>query len=191
MKKFDTLFPLICGLLVAEVLREFGYFFYGSLFIILPFLSLSCFYLAEFLGIKRPFVFQAGKHILVGTFATIIDLKIFEVLFWLFSFFTNINAAFLKGFSFVFAIIIKYIGNKFWTFKKIENGISKKEFLGFFVTNSIGLAIDVFVFVFLTQILGPQFSLSVAVWRKFSVIISAIIAAIWNFCGDKFLVFKK
>lgn len=178
MKKFDVVFAIICGILVAEVLREFGYFFNGLLFLFLPILSLLCLWLAEHLGKKYLFIFQASKHVLVGTFATIIDLKVFEIIFWLLSF-----GIFAKTVSFIISVIIKFIGNKFWTFKKIENGIAKVEFFKFLIFNLAGLLIDVSSFAFLTKIILLE--------NRTSVIISAVIAGIWNFCSDKFFVFKK
>lgn len=178
MKKFDVIFAIICGLLVAEVLREFGYFWFGILFLILPILTLVCLWLAEELGKKHLFIFQVSKHVLVGVFATIVDLKVFELLLW----FLKLDIL-VKTFSFIISVFIKYIGNKFWTFQKIEQGITKTEFSKFFITNLIGLLLDVSCFTFLTRV--------VALEPRISVLISAVLAGIWNFCMDKFFVFKK
>lgn len=175
---FSFIFSAICGLLVAEILREFGYYFYGFLFIFLPILSVVCLFMAEYFGKKFLFVFQISKHILVGVFATIIDLKVFELLFWALSF-----DILVKTFSFIISVCIKYIGNKFWTFKKTEEGITKFEFFKFFITNLVGLVIDVLCFIILTRFFSFE--------ARVSVLISAIIAGIWNFCMDKFFVFKK
>lgn len=186
MEKFDTAFSIFCGLIVAEILREFGYCFYGLLFLILPILSLACLYLAEYLGKKFLFIFQVAKHILAGVFATIIDLKFFEFLLWISGF-----GIFSKIISFITSAFIKYLFNKFWTFQKNETGISKLEFTKFLLTNLVGLVIDVSCFTLLTKFLGPQFLISEHLWIKLSVLISAVLAGTWNFCGDKFFVFKK
>lgn len=186
MKKFDVLFSIFCGFLVAEILREFGYFFYGVLFVILPALSVASLYFAEYLGRKFLFVIQLAKHFLAGVFATIVDLKFFEILFLILGL-----GIFSKIISFIVSAFVKYFFNKFWAFEKFETSISKLEFLKFLATNLIGLLIDVSCFAFLTKFLGPQFHFSSYVWLKLSVIISAVLSGTWNFCGDKFFVFKK
>lgn len=186
MKKFDIYFTIFCGLLVAEVLRELGYFFYGSLFVFLPIFSLFCFWLAEYLGKKYLFIFQASKHVLAGVFATVVDLKIFDFLFWIMGF-----RLVPKIISYIISAFVKYLFNKFWAFEKFETNISKAEFSKFLATNLLGLIIDVSCFTFLTKVLGPQFGASVIIWTKISVLISACLSGVWNFCGDKFIVFKK
>jgi putative flippase GtrA len=186
MKKFDIAFSIFCGLIVAEILREFGYYFYGALFLFLPILTVVCLYFAEHLSKSFLFIFQLAKHILAGVFATIVDLKFFEFLFWISGF-----GILSKIISFIVSAFIKYLFNKFWTFQKNETNISKLEFIKFLVTNLVGLIIDVSCFAFLTKFLGPQFLISEHLWIKLSVLISAVLAGAWNFCGDKFFVFKK
>lgn len=132
-------------------------------------------------------MFQAGKHILVGAFATVVDAKFFEFLLIIFIPFPLVS----KGVSFFLSTLIKYSGNKYWTFQKHERENWHIEAGKFLLIMLIGLAIDVSVFHYLTNILGPQFSINSALWIKSSVVLSAIVAAIWNFTGDKFLVFKK
>lgn len=139
-------------------------------------------------------IVQIIKHIIVGGFATIADLAFFIFLSLIFPGIYQISSVIIKGFSFLFAAIIKYLGNKFWTFRRAgeqTNKISRIEFAKFLITNLIGLAIDVLVFYLLTKVTSPQFGISFSMWEKLSVLISAVLAGIWNFCGDKFFVFKK
>lgn len=134
---------------------------------------------------------QISKHILVGGFATFFDLFSFIFLAWLFPKIYLLSAVIIKGYSFLVAAIIKYLGNKFYTFKKVEEGISHIEFGKFLITNLIGLIFDLSIFYFLTKIIGPHFGISAMIWEKISVLCSAVVAGIWNFIGDKFIVFKK
>lgn len=186
MKKFDIYFSIFCGLLVAEILRELGYFLSSTLFLVLPIFAVSCFLLAEYISKKYLFVLQASKHVLAGIFATVVDLKIFEFLFSLLGF-----KLLPKIISYIISAFVKYLFNKFWAFEKRETKISHSEFAKFLSINIVGLAIDVSCFTFLTKHLGPQFGLTIFVWTKISVLISAGMSGIWNFCGDKFVVFKK
>ncbi|MSU60399.1 MAG: GtrA family protein [Candidatus Staskawiczbacteria bacterium] len=195
MNKFDGFFSIFCGwtltFLVRDFLRSGGVhvsFFYGALlWISLPLLSLLCLWIAYQISKKLPFMFQVGKHVLVGTFATVVDAKFFEFLLAVIIPLPLVS----KGVSFFISTLIKYSGNKYWTFQKNERENWHIEAGKFVAIILVGLAIDVSIFHYLTTILGPQFSINIELWRISSVVASAVVAAIWNFTGDKFLVFKK
>ncbi|MSU54785.1 MAG: GtrA family protein [Candidatus Staskawiczbacteria bacterium] len=196
MKIIDVIFALICGRVVGFVVSDFLEELKVSttagqdiiIWLAFPLLALVCLWIANAIGRKFLFVFQVAKHILVGTFATVIDLKLFEIL--LAGIFLT-NPLISKSISFLFSTTLKYIGNKYWTFKKHEKEGMHKEIAQFFLIMLVGLAIDVSVFYCATKIIGPQFGISIIIWTKLSVIFAALVAAIWNFTGDKFIVFKK
>lgn len=201
MKIIDTIFALVAGWIIgfvaSEILGGMGFIikWYQDIIIWFSFslISLACLWLAYNIGKKLLFVYQIAKHVLVGAMATILDLKLFELLAWGASLFIVLNPLLIKGFSFIFSTLLKYIGNKYWVFHKTENNQNEaqKEVLEFLIITIVGLAIDVSVFYCATEIIGTQFGLSQAVWVKLSVIFAALIAAIWNFMGYKFFVFKK
>ena len=207
MKVIDIIFSLITGRVIGFLLSDFlkewgitiGFYYSLVLWIVLPFFSLFCLWLAYKASTfakasadksdgqgKFLFVFQAAKFVLVGTFATVIDLKIFEFLAWFFS--AYILA---KIISFIVATFLKYWGNKYWSFQKYEKEDLNKEIIQFFFITLVGLIVDVVSFYYFTKIMGPQFALSNVIWIKLSVIFAGITAALWNFLGYKFLVFKK
>jgi len=197
MKVVDIIFALICGWMLNwvafDVLKSFGIDFglwRWLLSWVLPLAALACLWLAYLIGRKILFVFQVAKNILVGAFATVVDLKFFEILVWLFS----PSAGMLiisKGISFLLSTSLKYWGNKHWTFEKHEKEDLLKEISQFFIVTAVGLILDIGSFFYFVKIMGPQFSLTPHIWTEFSVIFAAIIAAVWNFLGYKFLVFKK
>lgn len=196
MKVVDSIFALICGWMLNwfafGFLKSFGIDFglwRWLLSWVFPLIALVCLWLAYLIGRKILFVFQAAKFFLVGIFATIIDLKFFEILAWLFSSFVGMLII-SKAISFLLATFLKYWGNKHWAFQKSEKE-SIKEIVLFLMVTVIGLALDVSAFYYFLSIMGPQFNLSLHIWTEFSVIFAAIIAAAWNFLGYKFLVFKK
>jgi len=135
----------------------------------------------------KKIAIQGVKHLLVGGFATIVDLKVFEILLAA-TFFSTIWA---KAISFLVSALIKYAGNKYWAFESGASQAPAKEALVFFIITIVGLAIDLGAFYCAVNIFGPQFGLSASLWTKLSVIIAAATAATWNFLGYKFLVFKK
>ena len=199
MKVIDVIFAIIAGYAVSWIARDFlkGYgvdlSLLDSLLLhhILPLVSAFCLWLAFLIGKKFLFVYQGAKYLLVGAFVTVIDLEFFEILMWFFSLFGGVNMIFSKAVSFLAATYVKYWGNKHWAFEKPEKEEFAKELLQFFVVTTVGLGIDVGSFFYFTKIMGPQFSAPEEVWIKLSVIFAATVAALWNFLGYKFLVFKK
>ena len=192
MKVTDIIFALICGGIVAQITHDFlkGYgiqigVYKWLLYYTLPIISLFGLWLAYLIGKKLLFVSQAAKYFLVGIFVTVIDLKLFELLVWI------LNPIISKGTSFLISISVKYWGNKHWTFEKPEKENIAQEIFQFVIVTIVGLGIDIGSFFYFIKIIGPQFGAPEDVWIKLSVIFAALITAVWNFLGYKFLVFKK
>ncbi len=198
MKVTDIIFALISGWMVNWVAFDFlkGYgvdfgLWRWLLSWVLPIVSLTFLWIAYLASRKLLFVYQGAKHLLVGAFATVIDLEIFELLVWVFSLAAVVSPIFSKGISFLISTSVKYWGNKHWAFGKFEKEELPKEIFQFFIVTVVGLGLDIGSFFYFTKIMGPQFGTPLSVWVELSVILAAIVAALWNFCGYKFLVFKK
>ena len=199
MRIIDFVFAVATGFIVgfvtADFLREWGirlnFYYLLLLLAVFGLISLFCLWLTSLMGKKLLFVFQAAKHLLIGALVTVIDLKIFELLIWTFLFFTPINYLIPKGVSFIVSTLLKFLGNKYWAFEKNDRENINKEIFQFFLITLIGLAIDIISFYYFINILQPQFGMTLSVWIKLSVVFAALAAALWNFLGYKFLVFKK
>jgi len=199
MKVVDIIFALVCGRLVGFLVGDFLYEsginvgVWGTivLWIAFPFFALFCLWVAHLVGRKFLFIFQGAKFLLIGAGATVIDLKIFEILAVLLGLIIPLSTIISKTISFLFSTLIKFWGNKYWTFGKHEKDDITAEAIQFFAITIIGLVIDVSFFFFCANILGPQFGTPAIIWLKISVIIAALAAALWNFVGYKFFVFKK
>lgn len=126
---------------------------------------------------------QAIKHILTGAVADAVDIGVFNLLFWLLPF-----ELVIKAISFLVAVAIKYIGNKYWAFEKPEKDGIKKEIAQFLAVTLIGLLINVASFYFFVRM---ETGINLALWREASVILALLVTAVWNFTSYKFLVFKK
>ena len=191
MKRNDIIFSLICGLAVAWVATDFAPTIRGApgwitgliIFVLLPVLSVSGFLLCDILGRKFLFIRQAGKFVLAGAFADVIDIKVFQIVFL----FLPVSLL-VKAVSFIIATAIKYWANKHWTFEQHSKDEVGREAVGFFVVTLIGLAIDIVSFYYFKKI---QVGISAKLWVELSIIFAALVASIWNFLGYKFLVFKK
>lgn len=199
MRVIDAIFALaagkIIGFVAVDFLKDFGVALTAyqtiAIWLAFPFISLFCLWLASVIGRKMLFVFQGAKFLLVGVAATVFDLKLFE----LFAVFFTVPPGLLgaKSLSFVLSTLLKYWGNKHWAFAKHEKEDWHKEVSAFFIITLIGLAIDIVAFFYISLFaFHPSLSAIPAnAWLKISVILAAIAAALWNFLGYKFLVFKK
>ena len=191
MGKKDIIFAIICGLAVAWIAMDFFVKYRWIFLVILPILSVVGLLLCEKIGKKYKFVQQAGKFALAGAFADVVDIKIFQLLI----IFAPFSLSF-KAISFVIATIIKYLANKHWSFYNGEEGkpaFTKgygevKEVAQFFLVTLGGLVIDVVSFYYLARV---KVGISTKLWIELSIIFAALIAAVWNFVGYKFFVFKK
>ena len=194
MKLIDTIFALVSGRILWIVFSDLligwgidlGMYNLLIAWIIFPLISLICLWIAFLIGKKWLFVFQSAKFLLVGAVATVLDLKFFELLLVV-----PLAVIFLKGASFIVATVLKYVGNKYWTFQKHGNDQIRQEITQFIVITIIGTIIDVASFYYFTKVMGAPVAINSVVWVKLSVIFAAIIAASFNFLGYKFLVFKK
>ena len=201
MKKIDIILALITGegvaWLVLGLLKGFkdieveAKFLEIILPIFLPILSLVALWIARLIGKKFLFVFQIAKFLLIGILATLFNLVILNFLMWV----SGINRGWpysvFIGIAFILATVAKYWGNKFWAFEKSEMVGVGKEMTQFFVVTLVGLGINVGIASFVVNVIGPQLGASPVTWANIGAIIAAFFAAILNFLGYKFIVFKK
>lgn len=199
MQVTDIIFALVSGRVIGILLGDFlkgwginiGFYWWLAIWFIFPLISLFLLWISYLIGRRLLFVFQGAKHLLVGASATVVDLKIFELLVWVLGIFSFTNPIASKVISFLASTLLKYLGNKYWTFQKPEKEYIYKEIIQFFYITFVGLLIDVASFYYLIRIMGPQFAIPDSIWVKLSIIFAALAAALWNFLGYKFLVFKK
>jgi len=191
----DSIFAAAIGLTVAFIFADFlnGAAFENyawHLFWLFPLLSIICLEIANQIGKKLPFIHQAAKFFLVGAFSAVVDIKTYQISALLLAFITE-GSIISKSISFLIATVVKYGGNKIWVFEKNGKDGIKREVIQFFIITLIGMIIDVATFYYFTKVMGPQFSMQTKIWEELSIIFAALAAAIWNFLGYKFLVFKK
>lgn len=215
MKKIDVILSLTIGEVIAwlfyitianlqpevKVLNsifEMKYFVV-ILAIIFPLITFFCLWLSWLIGKKLLFVFQMAKYVLIGVFATLVDLGILNVLIFTSGFAAGWHYNVFKGISFLFATCSKYLGDKFWAFEQMERKEMKKEFTEFFLVTLVGLVINIGVAAFVVNFLGyhiltlfgSQLGLTQKMIANLGAIAAAIGAALWNFFAYKFIVFKK
>jgi len=199
MKFWDIILALLSGRIIAfllqDLLKELGinssFYILLTVWLFFPLFSLFCLWISYLIGKKFLFIYQASKFLLVGAVATVIDLKFFELFNFILSYFILVSLLFSKGISFLVATFLKYWGNKHWSFLQHKKENIKQEVTQFFFVTVVGMAIDITAFYIFVNIMGPQYGISEVFWVKISVVFAGIIAAVWNFLGYKFWVFKK
>jgi len=199
----DSIFASVTGFVVAFIFADFlqatkfsG--FAWHLFWLFPVLSVVCLEIANQIGKKITFIDEAAKFFLVGAFSAVVDIKVFQFSAWILGLIIFVSPLVSKSISFLVSTVVKYGGNKIWVFSAQggpasgwENKYLAKELLQFFTITLIGMIIDVATFYYFTKIMGPQFSMQPKIWEELSIVFSALVAALWNFLGYKFWVFKK
>lgn len=198
MKKIDIFTSLLAGEGVAWLLyfllKDQGIeikFLSLVLAIFMPILALIGIWICYLIGKKLLWVFQAAKFFLTGVLATLLDLGVLNALMWISGIATGWGYSIFKGIAFIVATFGKYWGNKFWAFEKKETVEMGKEMLRFFLVTAIGFGINVGVASLVVNMIGPQFGFTKIIWANIGGILAAFAAAIWNFLGYKFIVFKK
>ena len=198
MKRIDIILALVTGEVAAwlfyGILKNLGIeirFVWLILAILLPILALIGIWIAFILGKKFLWIFQAAKFFLIGVVATLVDLGVLNLLILVSGIATGLFFSIFKGISFIVATCSKYFGDKFWAFEKMEKAGMGKEFGQFFLVTLVGLVINVGIASLVVNVLGSQFGLTEKLWANVGGIIAAFAAAIWNFLGYKFIVFKK
>jgi putative flippase GtrA len=139
--------------------------------------------LVDIIGKKYLFVRQVGRFCLAGAFADVVDIKVFQLFFWFFNF-----SLVCKVISFIAGTFVKYFSDKYWTFEKYGKENMHKEMGKFFLVATVGALINVVSFYFFGKI---KIGLPDKIWTEMCIILAALVTAAWNFCGYKFLVFKK
>jgi len=198
MKRIDIILALVTGEVAAwlfyGILKNLGIeirFLWLILAILLPILALIGIWIAFILGKKFLWIFQAAKFFLIGVVATLVDLGVLNLLILVSGIATGLFFSIFKGISFIVATCSKYFGDKFWALEKMEKAGMGKEFGQFFLVTLVGLVINVGIASLVVNVLGSQFGLTEKLWANVGGIIAAFAAAIWNFLGYKFIVFKK
>jgi putative flippase GtrA len=198
MKKIDVILAVISGLglavLFSWMAQGFGIHVRNLtwiLIVLLPMLAVFGIWLCHLIGRKYLFVFQLGKFLLIGTFFALIDVGFLNVLLEIFGITKGLGYSVFVATSFVIVTTIKYVGDKYWAFEKMEREKMGREFLQFFIITLISGGIQTLVASLVVNTLGPQFGASSLAWANVGKIMGIAVASAWNFLGYKFVVFKK
>jgi putative flippase GtrA len=143
--------------------------------------------LSKYIGV----IFQIAKFGCVGAANFAVDIGILNLLIFLSGSAAGVIYIVFKVISFTFAVTNSFIWNKIWTFKKVDNKETGKEFGQFIMVSVIGLVLNAAVAGFLVIVVGPKGGISVKTWASLSAAVASFCVMAWNFIGYKFWVFKR
>ena len=200
MKKIDVILGLITGEGVAWLfvwlIKNSPKFHFPLLYwllpILFPFLAVFGVWVSYLIGKRYLFVYQLAKFFLIGAFFSVFDLIIFNFLLGYFGITREekIRYAIFVLASFTIITVIKYFGDKYWAFEKNETGKAGIEFGAYFIITLISGVIQTSVASLLFILMRPL-SISALLIGNIGKIGGILVAAVWNFLGYKFIVFKK
>jgi len=149
---------------------------------------------------------QFLKFALVGSFNTLVDFGVLNVLMFIFGITAGAGFAAFKAISFSVATANSYILNKRWTFRD-KTKSDTTEVGQFALISIIGVTINVGAATLIATFVTPitpfielgNFFLNLVnitmttgqVWANIATATATAISLIWNFLGYKFIVFKK
>jgi len=192
--KKDVILAIIIGLIIPIlffiILKNISFILpfnkFWLLVVMPPLAVLGLYLMFRIALIWRPFIFQFGKFFLVGSFNSLLDLGVLNLLILQTGITASLWFSTFKGISFIVAVINSYFWNKGWTFSSREGS-----FLLFFIVNVIGFLINVGVASFLVNVTGAPAGMSHKIWDNIAALSSVVFVLIWNFLGMKYVVFKK
>jgi len=166
-----------------------SFLFLGGAFVVFLALSLSTFLIGNALSVRAPVFLQLAKFALVGGLSTAVELALLNLLFLIFGVTEGLGFSIFKTFTFGIALVNSYIFNKYWSFGAGVT-VTHIEFGKFFLSNLVGLALNVGTASFIVNMLQSPYMVSSAQWANFAVVIAVTVTMTWNFFSYKFLVFR-
>tara|TARA_Y100000310_G_scaffold337992_1_gene426456 strand:- start:3370 stop:3996 length:627 start_codon:yes stop_codon:yes gene_type:complete len=95
-----------------------------------------------------------------------------------------------KTIAFLVALINGYFWSKFWTFES-KSKIAASEFSKFVSVTVVGAVINVGTASFIVNVIGSKYGIDDVLWANIAVIIAVLVAMIWNFFSQKYIIFKE
>jgi len=178
--------PIIDNIGLPPILKSFGA---PGVSAILFILTVIGFILLNVLGRRLNVLHQIAKFIVVGGLNTFLDFAVLNFLIGSSGITSGVGFRFLKGISFLVAVINSYFWNKHWTFKIKANGGTKS--IQFVVVSTIGLFINVGIAAFIVDVIGPVGNITPVIWANIATLIAVAGSQVWNFLGYKFIVFRR
>ncbi|KKU76212.1 MAG: Glycosyl transferase family 2 [Parcubacteria group bacterium GW2011_GWA1_48_11b] len=198
--KKDLFFSLATGFITGfsawrifsflKVPELYGWSF-AWLIILVPVLWILGVNLGYFLGKWLPFFNQFGRFAAVGFTNAAVDFDVLNILIFLTGISAGIFYPVFKSVSFVAAVSLSYLWNKYWVFGAGQKQASGMEVVKFFTVSMFSLAINAGTASLIVNFMPPIYNLEPEAWANAGAVAGAAVALLFNFSGLKLIVFKK
>ncbi len=135
------------------------------------------------------------RFTVVGVTGAIVDFGILNLLRLVF----HLPLVWAQGISFICAVINNFIWNRYWTYPESQSGNATKQFIQFFIINTIGLLIrtplitwfDKLIYSLLSQtsIVLPIEDFIVS--QNLALALSIFIVIFWNFFANRYWTYRN
>jgi len=159
--------------------------------ILFPIVTLVGMLVAGLLSRFVPVLYQLAKFALVGGLNFLVDLGILNFLTAVSGISEGSGAVSFKAISFLVATTQSFFWNKHWTFRARVGEGGGIQFFQFLIVSTIGFFINLGIFTFVNDVIGPHGGISPKLWLNIAALAAAVVGLVWNFLGYKFFVFKK
>ncbi|MCR4328529.1 MAG: GtrA family protein [Patescibacteria group bacterium] len=146
-------------------------------------------FVAYFLGLRVPALYQFAKFGAVGTLNTLISFGLLNLQSLVFHVTSGMLIPVFATVAFVGATTNSFFWNKFWTFGSRENAHTGEAFK-FYLVSFIGWGVNVSTVSFVVNVI-PHSGISPEIWLNVGGLCGVAASFLLNFLGYKFWVFKN
>lgn len=140
---------------------------------------------------RFPVMLQVSRYGLIGLFNTIFNLAIIDILIVWTNIASGYTADLFAAISFVIVVTNSFFWNKYWTFESGAGEKTRKEYIQFFAVSISGALINLAIFHFIVNIVGPRGGIEPKAWANIAQAIGIPVSFVWNFFGYRLFVFKN
>ncbi len=169
---------------------EFGYSL-AWLMVIVPILWILGVNLGYFLSRWFSFFDQFGKFAAIGFTNAAVYFGILNILISRTDYTAGVGYSVISSISFIVALLVSYILNKYWAFKSDNSQGRGGEFAKFFMVTVIAFVINVGIASFVVNNIHPILGMNVHTWANIGAVAGSAVALIFSFVGFRVAVFKK
>ena len=159
--------------------------------LVLPIATVSGYLILFWISKRFPVMLQVARYGLIGVFNTILNLAIINILILQTGIASGYTADLFAVISFVIVVTNSFFWNKYWTFGGGQEQKTTEEYIQFFAVSISGALINLGIFHFIVNIIGPREGIDPKVWANIALAIGIPVSFIWNFFGYRLFVFKS
>lgn len=165
--------------------------YFAPLLVAFPLATLATIAVGTFLRRHVCIFYELAKFGLVGGSNFLVNLGVLNFLIALTHIPRGVHANVFKVTSFLVAVTRRFFWNKLWTFGSVSTSWAGRQFVEFFIVSVVGLIINVGSFDAINNGIRSPDGIPPRTWANIAAGGAAVVSALWNFFGYKFVVFRR